>query len=217
MADWDDFGFDDAGGEAHKTDLTSVSTEDLMAEIAKRQQDARPEINSPKSKVDPGIPFPRPSTRPEMTMAEAWPVFDAHFYAGGYCPCCVQRVQLYPRKVYGAVAVFLIWLVRTCEDGGWASLRDAPILQGRRGGGDKDKLKFFGLAEEKPNDTDPKKKSSGFWRPTAKGIQFVRNQITIAKTAWGYNGQCWGYSKEQVTIQEALGAKYDYREVMGQW
>jgi len=216
MAEWDDFGFEDSVQE-YKLDLSAASTADLLSEVARRQQEIRTPPKSTKSKADPGIFFPRPSTREDMTMAQAWPLFDASFYAGTYCPCCNQRVQLYPRKVYGAVAVFLIWLVRTCKDGAWASLQDAPLLQGRRGGGDKDKLKFFGLAEEKPNETDPSKRSSGFWRPTEKGIRFVRGEVRIAKTAWGYNGQCLGYSTDQITIQEALGSKYDYREVMGRW
>lgn len=215
MSDWDDFGFEDLE-TPYKRDLTDIGTEELVAELASRRQ--KP-VSQKVSSVPVGslsVVFPRPETPSDMTMGAAWEQFDLCFTKGMFCPCCDLRVQLYPRSVYGAVAVFLLWLVvRYREEARWYHVNEAPLIQNRRGGGDKDKLKLFGLAEEKPNHDDPKKRSSGFWRPTKAGIDFADGKITISEKAWTFNSTPLVFSDKHVTIHDVLGKKYDYAEVIG--
>lgn len=139
------------------------------------------------------------------------------------CPCCGQYCKVYPRSLNAAMARFLIWLVREYEtrkktDAAtdlWVSVNDGPLIQNRKGGGDFAKMEHWGLIEQMANDDDTKR-TSGFWRPTQSGIDFVYHRITVPKKAVLYLNECVGFSGEKINIREALGTKFDYQELMGE-
>jgi hypothetical protein len=56
---------------------------------------------------------------------------------------------------------------------------------------------------------------AGWWRITGLGKQFVRNEIEVAKYAYVFDGKCLGWDNdEHASIVDALGERFDYRELM---
>ena len=136
--------------------------------------------------------------------------------SGVECPCCGQYCKIYERSLNYAMARFLIWLVRSylgCRR--WWGVNEGPVIQHRKGGGDFAKMEHWGLIVSRPND-DPKKRMSGHWKPTEKGIDFVYGRIYLPAKVHLYNNQAVAWSSEVINIVDALGKKFDYRELMGE-
>lgn len=140
---------------------------------------------------------------------------------GVICPCCEQTVKLYPRKFNANMAQFMISLVRLSfaavpdgdrwvedADHGWVKYRDCTYT-----GRDYSYVKVFGLARTHEN-TDLKKKESGLWKPTWDGVMFTYLRHKIPSHALMYNGKVWGFTTQLVDIVDALGAQFDYQELM---
>ena len=73
----------------------------------------------------------------------------------------------------------------------------------------------WGLAENKPNEDDPSKKHTGFWRITRRGRRFVQGRIRIPSHVYLYDNERWGMTTEtKVNIEDALGEPFDYQELM---
>lgn len=82
-------------------------------------------------------------------------------------------------------------------------------------GGDYAKLAFFGLLEAMPENLDSKKKSSGFWRVTDKGRQFVNGDIAVPSYVKLLHNKVQEVSVKQTTVMEALQkGGFDYSELM---
>jgi len=132
---------------------------------------------------------------------------------GIICPCCDQTCKEYPRKLNHNMAASLIWLVREYRHRPrWIHITaEAPrfVLKTKEYA----TPRHWGLMEAREND-DPTKKTSGLWRPTQDGIDFVGGRIRVASHAFLYNNTCRGLSKETTTIEEALGEFFDYQELM---
>lgn len=77
-------------------------------------------------------------------------------------------------------------------------------------------LHQWGLIEEVPDDADPQKKKAGFYRVTERGVQFVRGEIRVNKFVYLYDNRLLNISgdTETVSMQEALGDRFDYQELM---
>jgi hypothetical protein len=132
---------------------------------------------------------------------------------GTICPCCDQTAKVYNRKLHATMARGLIWLVKY-----WETVDDEWIYIPSQGPkwvahGDFAKLSFWRLIVSKVND-DQAKKDSGFWKPTERGIRFARKEIRIPSHVYLYNNQCQGFSDEKINISQALGKRFNYRELM---
>lgn len=153
-----------------------------------------------------------------MSLAEAQRIVRDKRAEGVECPCCEQYCKVYKRRLNGAMAQWLIWLVREHETGGgeaWLHVNDGPVIQSRKGGGDFAKLAHWGLIQERPNDEDEAKRASGYWRPTTSGVDFAHGRITVSAYVFIWNNNVVEFSEEHATIQQALGARFNYRELMG--
>ena len=88
-----------------------------------------------------------------------------------------QFAKIYKRKLNSGMAASLVWLVRTyLEKQNWIYVwKIAPkfILRSAEIG----KLAHWELAIQKTNEDDDSKRTSGLWKPTEKGIKFVRRRI----------------------------------------
>lgn len=158
---------------------------------------------------------PGPKT---VTHAQAY--VRSHREDGVVCPCCGQYCKVYHRTLNSAMAQFLIWLVleyekrTSCVSGNvWINVNDGPLIQNRKGGGDFAKLRYWGLIEQMANE-DETKRTSGYWRPTQTGIDFVYDKVTVPKKVRLYLNEPIGFAEERVTIQNALGTKFNYQELM---
>lgn len=150
------------------------------------------------------------------TLDEARDFVFAHWEDGAQCPCCDQQVKLYKRPLNSTMARGLIWLVQQAgTNRDWVEVsQDGPKWL-VKAGGEFAKLYHWGLIEEMPKDPkDTSKRTSGIWRPTFKGVQFVMLRIKVPKRVFLYNNEVQGWDDEQVNIIDALGKKFDYQELM---
>ena len=146
------------------------------------------------------------------TLAEAKKVVRDGLKSGITCPCCGRLCKLYPRKLHKEMATFLIQLVRAAEhDDGWIHIRNL-LPASPKASTDGSYLTHWGLLETKPS--DPGEKSDGFYRPTDKGKRFVQGKVRVPSHAYIFSGRCYHFSDEQVSITEALGQPFNYREMM---
>ena len=125
---------------------------------------------------------------------------------GAKCPCCTQTVKIYRRNINSGMALML---VRAYRDYGrdWFHLPTAVGLRTYSGEGSQ--FRFWGLLEQDPD-------RQGYWRITEAGEDFVRERSAVPKYALIFNARCLRHEGENVTIQDCLGDKFDYDELMGQ-
>ena len=142
---------------------------------------------------------------------------DSKLDDGIRCPCCDKYVKRYRRKFNASMARSLIWLVREWQAGrhtaGWIDVpNSAPrwLLRTNQ----LPTVRWWGLIERADNE-DETVKHSGWWRPTRKGELFAEHRIMIPKTAITYNGEVTGFDDELCWVDECLGVKFNYSDLMG--
>jgi hypothetical protein len=151
----------------------------------------------------------------ERTLAEARLDLGEALGEGVFCPCCGQYAKEYKRKLNSRMARSIIWLVRRFrETTDWVDVaRTAPRFV-VAGGGEMAKLAHWGLIEQRMN-TDEKKRTSGVWRPTQRGIDFVQERCSVPSHVYLYNNEVRGWAGTKTDIRAALGKRFDYAELMG--
>ena len=130
---------------------------------------------------------------------------------GCRCPACNQMVKLYKRKIYTTQARALILLSRLQVKSEWVHVRE--IMKRINITGDFAKMSYWGLIEEQRSDLK-EKRTSGNWKITEKGINFVRNETSIPSHVLIYNGKKIGFSETDINIIEVLGKKFNYYELL---
>lgn len=130
----------------------------------------------------------------------------------GDCPCCGRYAQVYKRQVNSTCVVKLIKCFKLGGETEYVH-GGAVHIHGMSGAGDFSVAKYWGLLEQKYHEPD-EKKSSGYWRLTEKGIDFIGKLITIPKYALVFDDQLIRLEGEQVSIVDCLGEKFNYAELM---
>ena len=130
---------------------------------------------------------------------------------GTICPTCDQHARRYKRKLNSDMARALCLIVTQWEnqDSEWVDVRDIDVR-----GGDYAKLRHWGLIRQRIND-DETKRTSGMWTPTDLGQEFARNVVEMPTYVFIYNNEVDGFSEERSSIRDALGAGFNYSELMG--
>lgn len=153
------------------------------------------------------------------TVDEAQKWLRARLREGEKCPCCTQFAKVYRRKIHAAMAYGLIRFYQiakgTKEYVSITQTREYNFRVALRG--DFAKLSYWGLIEEMPKDPKNKvQRTSGIWRLTQTGINFVRGDIRIPKYVKIYDGRRMGFDgvDEDVSIRDCLGKKFSYSELM---
>lgn len=147
--------------------------------------------------------------------AEVSADFLARLKAGNQCDCptCGRHAQIYRRKFHSSMALQLIQLHRL---GGAKDYIHASklIMPGVTGSGDFSKAKYWGLIHPKPATDEEPGKASGMWILSDAGEQFVRGTLRIPSEVLVFDDRVEGQSAETISIQEALGSKFNYHELM---
>jgi hypothetical protein len=149
------------------------------------------------------------------TLEDARNFLRDNIKAGIKCPCCKQYVKLYEIRMSKPMALALLAVYEYAKKrrplDRWIHIpREMPELQRSRM---YPKLAYWGLLELRRND-DPSKKASGYWRITERGCAFVEGALHVHGVANIYKGENLGLTGEQVSIADALGRPFDYREWM---
>lgn len=140
-----------------------------------------------------------------------------HLDDGVKCPCCCRAIRVYRRRIHSKMAADLIRLF-------WMNWYDTRPFEERfhhiqaicRGHpGDFAKLRYWKLIEEMPL-TDEHKRTSGFWRITDKGRDFVQRRGSVPRQVKIYMDRFKGYVSHDdlVSITDCLGKHFDYLELM---
>jgi len=137
---------------------------------------------------------------------------------GCICPCCEQVVKTYKRKLNSSMAYALIIMYRLHKKHGFhrhfKMNEEIAKLGVPSSNIEYAKLFYWGLAVELDKNENPNTKTSGYWKLTKMGLDFVENRIKVEKYAYIYNGKLESLSVELTTLKEALGDKFNYDELM---
>jgi hypothetical protein len=129
---------------------------------------------------------------------------------GEACPCCGQFAKVYRRTINSGMAVLLLALYRAAQPGEWVKV---PSLGGQ--GGDITKCRYWELIEPQPDLTrDDGSNRTGWWRLTYRGVEFILDRLAVPKYARVYDGRLLNLTGPPVTIRDALGARFNYDELM---
>lgn len=131
--------------------------------------------------------------------------------AGVDCPTCGQFAKIYRRALNSGMAQALIKLYRNAAGEQFVHAPSIVAIVG----GDLAKLAHWGLLEEQLT-VRPDGGRAGYWRLTPKGRLFVNNLATVPKYVRIYNAEFLGHAGPEINIIDALGHKFDYRELMSQ-
>lgn len=153
------------------------------------------------------------------TIAEGKQYLKDNWEKGVDCPCCKRLVKLYKYKLNSGSARSLIIMYQLeQEHDDWVHVQQEFAKRGLNANSmNYILLHWWGLIVFKPGNDDPSKRASGYWRITRKGIDFVLGLIQVPSHVFIYNNKKWGVSEEYVTIHDALGKKFDFRELMGEY
>jgi hypothetical protein len=131
---------------------------------------------------------------------------------GVTCPCCEQFAKVYRFRINASMAVALTRIWRA-GGVGWV---DVPALQLPHGlHAHLSKLRFWGLLE-RPEGLRRGDGSTrvGIWRVTEHGQRWINREITVPSHARIYDNRCLGLVGEPTSIDDALGATFNYDELM---
>lgn len=128
-----------------------------------------------------------------MTVGEAKRQMHGELMSHGKttCPCCDSYSQVYKRQISKKMARDLISLYRiTSLHTPHYYYHYNMFVNGQCG--DFAKLRFWGLVELKTMNPDEQQdsSSSGCWRITERGMQYVTKRIALPQFAHVYRNQC---------------------------
>jgi hypothetical protein len=141
------------------------------------------------------------------TLNEAKQFLRENWERGVRCPCCNRIVKLNPYVIGKGHALVLIEMYKNWRE--WINVNKDIKPEGRNFS----EAKHWHLIEAMPND-DPTKHTSGIWRLTEEGKQFVRGEITVPAKKYVFNDKVYRTSTKEINIEQALGKKFNYQELM---
>jgi len=132
---------------------------------------------------------------------------------GFTCPCCGSFVKRYKRRLNSSMALVLIHLYRSgikeyVHVEQFLSYKNLPRS------GDFHKLVLWGLLDKKTAKREDGSSRNGYYKLNEKSIDFILGKTKYQKKAIINNGNFEGFEGDFITIQEALGSKFNYQELM---
>ncbi len=130
------------------------------------------------------------------------------------CPCCYQTAKMYSRLIDSRMAAGLIAVYKHEDE--WVhipTLANETLKLGNQLGGVLAKLRYWGLLEEEKRRRKDGGRA-GFWTITDKGVEFVERRVKVKKYAKIYNNRVIELHGDEITIDDALGEKFDYEALM---
>lgn len=147
------------------------------------------------------------------TLEEAKQFLRDNWEKGVDCPCCNRYVRRYKIKLNSAMSLFLINLYKHSLHSNEPAHISELVNKNGKISMSYGWLRYWELAENVKNE-DPDKKGSGYWRITELGKKFASGKLRLYSHAYFYDGKSYGHTGNKITIQEALGNKFSYEELM---
>lgn len=140
------------------------------------------------------------------TLGDARAYVDGRLDAGVVCPCCYRHVQRYRTAMnrrHGRILAHLF------SAGTWVHVDEMPHR-------DVAFLRHWGLVQEQPKEEGSKKKTSGVWKLTAEGEDFVALRIRVPSHAVTLRGELLYLDGTPITHTDVLPRDFDYRALMAE-
>ena len=153
-------------------------------------------------------------------LAEARLWVQKNLKNGSLCPCCGRNCRIYQRSLHSTMALSLIMLYHYFKQhprDKWIHV-NAFLVKTRRhssiAGGDAVKLRFWGLLEREKSERADGSDRVGRYAITDLGKKFVEGKAAVPRYAYTFNQLLLRMSEQTITIQQALGKKFSYSELM---
>ena len=141
------------------------------------------------------------------TLAEAKQYLRNNFKTGTECPCCGKYVKAYKRKLNAGMCRALIIIYKLTKNGNTIHVQSKFTELGLRATTmDYAYLEKWSLIEQTG--------SSGYWRVTQKGKEFIHDVIELPDHALVYNGNVYKWSDNHVNIDTALTDEFNLEDIM---
>jgi hypothetical protein len=128
---------------------------------------------------------------------------------GTECPCCERHVEMYRYAFHHRLAEAMIKLVKVHErHEDWVHVHYVDPTHHLA------KAVHWGLIEPKLN-PETGARVAGFWRPTAKGNDFVYKEKKIASHVFLLNNKVCGKATTKTDVVKAIGSREAYEELLG--
>jgi hypothetical protein len=154
------------------------------------------------------------------TLKEAQQELRENWEQGINCECCGQYVKLYRRRYNKTMAYGLIILYRLHQQHGfdkWFKMNEEITkLNIPSSNIEYSKNGYWDLMEQRGN-SETTKKTSGLWRITNKGIDFLLGHIQIEAILWIFNNKARRKSIEKISYKDALDVKFNYEKLMNEF
>lgn len=157
----------------------------------------------------------QPSLFDEDALERARRIYFDRIEAGrvATCPCCDRRGRIYRRKLHAEMARFLVLLVAKTAPGEWLHIRKVIGASGAKVATDGAYLVHWGLVE-KADDLDDVRTRGGLYRASDKGRRFATGELTVPSHVVLYDNGPRKLEGDEVSIFDALGDRFDYRELI---
>lgn len=158
-----------------------------------------------------------------MTVDFAQRRLSAFMVEGSDCPCCGQHVKMRSESLTRTVVEPLIWMAENfclidwsagkpqLLKSSWVSVSKSAPRQFRTSR-HYTRAKYWGLIERSIEDSVEEQLTSGLWRLTQRGLDFISGIIALPKKALVYLGVERGYDGEQIYIEDALREEFSLKE-----
>ena len=155
-----------------------------------------------------------PDAWKHKTLNEAREYLGSKKEEGVACPCCGQYAKVYYRKFNRNMARFLMSLAKNSSvEKKWIHYKDCEYSSRDYAG-----ITYWGLASIRKSDGETKR-SSGYWLPTKKGVDFINGKIEIPSHVIIFTNKIdWsrgGFSSTHISIEDALGEEFSFEELLG--
>jgi hypothetical protein len=129
------------------------------------------------------------------------------------CPVCKRHTQVYyhPLNLNMAKGVVALWQEHGTS---WGDINLVRIKYNLHRSKQETTASRWGLLEEETSIRRDDGGRAGFWRVTDLGERWIMGEETVPKYALLYDSRCLGHSGEPISIHDAMGMYFNYREVM---
>ncbi|HLA59029.1 MAG TPA: hypothetical protein VK622_09725 [Puia sp.] len=132
----------------------------------------------------------------------------------GYtCECCGAFHKRYYRRLNANMAMALLAVYHYGGDK-FVHVEKLMKEKGLPRSGDFPYLCHWKLLEKKVADREDGSSRNGFYKITDYGKLFVRSEITVQQTLIYYKGKAEGFEGKEISIADAIGKKFDFRELL---
>ncbi len=132
------------------------------------------------------------------------------------CPCCHRFSHFNRFKINRSMvlAACSLYAKRHSTDDGFVHHKKFMLGFSR---GFYDLGRFGFLEQRQKNDADQAKRTSGYWKLTQGGIDFLMGKTRVPKYAYVFDDEVRGYSEELISVHDAMGENFNFYETIGEW